>query len=174
MGKVARGAAPRLIGLVAVVALMMNGAGVVAAAPQRPEVLDDELLVKFSPGTPAGCPGRHPPTGRGQAVREVVGLGVKVVKVGRGQAQARLQAYLHNPNVEYAELNGIAYPDATPIDPLYPQQWALNNTGQTGGLNDKDIDAPQAWNVTTGASATTVAIVDTGVHEIHPESWPAT
>src|SRR5262249_25292624 len=38
-----------------------------------------------------------------------------------------------------------------------------------GGLVDKDIDAPQAWDVTTGSSNTTISIVDTGVRATHPD-----
>lgn len=29
-------------------------------------------------------------------------------------------------------------------------QWHLHNTGQTGGTNDADIDAPEAWSIATG------------------------
>jgi hypothetical protein len=46
-----------------------------------------------------------------------------------------------------------------PNDPLFGQQWALNNTGQSIGGNpgkpDADIDAAEAWDVTTGSSAVT-------------------
>jgi thermitase len=169
MASVARRWVAHLVGLVALVALILSGAGLAASAPQRPDVRDDELLVKFRPGAAAAAQAAAHRQVGGQVVREVGGLGVKVVKVGQGQAQQRLQAYLRNPNVEYAEPNGIAYADETPVDPLYSQQWALNNTGQTGGLKDKDIDASQAWNVTTGASSAAIAIVDTGVHETHPD-----
>src|SRR5262245_57845305 len=137
--KVMRRGLVGLIGLIVLAALMGNGASVLAAAPPRPDAVDDELLVKFIPGAAEAAQAAMHQEAGWQVVREVAGLGVKVVKVGHGQAKQRLPAYLHNPNVEYVELNGIAYPDASPIDPLYPQQWALNNTGQTGGLNDKDI-----------------------------------
>lgn len=32
-----------------------------------------------------------------------------------------------------------------PNDASFGQQWALNNTGQSGGTVDADIDAPEAW-----------------------------
>jgi hypothetical protein len=32
-----------------------------------------------------------------------------------------------------------------PNDPGFPQQWALNNTGQTGGVEDADIDGAETW-----------------------------
>lgn len=141
----------------------------------RPEVRDDELLVKFRPGTAgANQAAAHSQAG-GRVDREIRSLDVKVVKVPPGQAANRLQQYQQNRNVEYAELNGIAYvdgfpTDAPPSDQKYGQQWALNNTGQTGGKADADVDAPQAWRVTTGsASPVSIAIVDTGIFGSHPD-----
>ena len=132
----------------------------------RPEVVDDELLVKFRPGTPAADRAAGHRQAAGQVVREIRGLDVQVVKVPAGQALGRLQAYARNPNVEYAEPNGIAYVDGMPSDTLYTQQWALHNIGQNGGRTDADIDAPRrgtcrarlaprSWRSSTPASAGT-------------------
>ncbi|MHB9143693.1 MAG: S8 family serine peptidase [Paludibacter sp.] len=51
----------------------------------------------------------------------------------------------------------------TQTDPLYPQQYYLNNTGQNGGTVNVDINAPEAWNITTGNSTIRVAVIDDGV-----------
>lgn len=57
-----------------------------------------------------------------------------------------------------------------PDDPLFLQQWALNNEGQTGGTYDADIDAPEAWSSRgTGSSDVVVAVVDTGVYIGHED-----
>jgi hypothetical protein len=61
-----------------------------------------------------------------------------------------------------------------PNDPSFGQQWALNNTGQSGGTPDADVDAPEAWNLTTSgltASGDTivVCIVDGGFYLTHPD-----
>src|SRR5512146_213351 len=40
--------------------------------------------------------------------------------------------------------NGNSILATFPSDPLFDQQWALNNTGQSGGTPDADIDAPEA------------------------------
>lgn len=58
------------------------------------------------------------------------------------------------------------------IDPLYQNQWHLNNIGGTdlGGkvlLNDADIDAPEAWAIATGTNVT-VAVIDDGL-EAHED-----
>ena len=37
-----------------------------------------------------------------------------------------------------------------PNDTAFSIQWSLNNTGQTGGTADADIDAPEAWSLHTG------------------------
>ncbi|MEP0266354.1 S8 family serine peptidase [Dokdonia sp.] len=51
-------------------------------------------------------------------------------------------------------------------DPLYPDQWHLNNTGGTLDgkplVNDVDIDAPEAWTLTTGNNVV-VAVIDDGM-----------
>lgn len=48
-------------------------------------------------------------------------------------------------------------------DPIYPNQYYLNNTGQFGGTVGVDINAPQAWNVSTGLHKVRVAVIDDGV-----------
>ncbi|MEZ4775852.1 MAG: GEVED domain-containing protein [Bacteroidia bacterium] len=54
-----------------------------------------------------------------------------------------------------------------PTDPGFPNQWALNNTGQFGGVPDADIDATEAWDLATGGvtvlgDSIVIAIVDGG------------
>ncbi len=52
-----------------------------------------------------------------------------------------------------------------PRDPFYERfQWNLNNTGQGGHPPDVDIDAPEAWEITTGRSDVTIAVVSGGVY----------
>jgi subtilisin family serine protease len=51
-----------------------------------------------------------------------------------------------------------------PDDEYFLFQWPLNNEGQTGGLVDADIDAPEAWVEFTGdANNIIVAVLDTGI-----------
>jgi subtilisin family serine protease len=55
------------------------------------------------------------------------------------------------------------------LDPLSKQHsWALVNAGQEDGAVDADIDADEAWTVSTGKGVT-VAVVDSGVDATHPE-----
>jgi hypothetical protein len=71
-------------------------------------------------------------------------------------------------SVQYAEHNGHLTLHREPSDPEYRNQWGLNNTGQAGPP-DVDIDAPEAWDVTTGSSDITVAVLDTGVDDAHED-----
>ena len=62
-------------------------------------------------------------------------------------------------------------PSVLPNDPQFPQQWDLHNTGQTGGRYDADIDMPAAWSITTGSTATVVAVMDNGVDYTDPDLY---
>jgi serine protease len=44
--------------------------------------------------------------------------------------------------------------ETIPSDTIFPEQWHLRNTGQGGGTVDADIDASDAWDVTTGGLTT--------------------
>jgi len=93
--------------------------------------------------------------------------------VSAGQAVAALE---RSPEVLYAEPDAVRTLAATPNDRLYSLQWGLNNSGQqvsgAGGTPDADIDAPEAWERTTGDRDVTVAVVDTGVDSAHPDLRP--
>jgi subtilisin family serine protease len=59
-------------------------------------------------------------------------------------------------------------------DPLYQYQWHLNNTGGTSYngsslVSDIDIDAPEAWAITTGSSSITIGIIDDGIDNSHED-----
>ena len=71
--------------------------------------------------------------------------------------------------VEYAEPDYILSIDAVPNDPSFPQLWGMDNTGQTGGTVDADIDAPEAWDIQTGSSDVVIAVIDTGVDYNHSD-----
>jgi subtilisin family serine protease len=57
----------------------------------------------------------------------------------------------------------------TPNDPLFPDQWHLNNTGQSGGTVGADAKLTSAWNTQRGNAGTTIAIIDDGVQLTHPD-----
>lgn len=80
------------------------------------------------------------------------------------------------PEVQAAcpEYLGFALGQAAPLfpnDPLLGNQWALHNVGGApwNGTPDKDIDAPEAWDITTGSSAVIIAVIDSGIDTSHPD-----
>ena len=66
------------------------------------------------------------------------------------------------PDFRY-ELLGV------PNDTQFGTMWGMNNTGQSGGVVDADIDAPEAWDVTTGSASVVVGMVDSGIDYNHPD-----
>ena len=64
------------------------------------------------------------------------------------------------PGVEYAEPDYRMYPTFIPNDPSYSAQWHYY---ETFGIN-----APAAWDITTGSAEVRVAVIDTGITD-HPD-----
>jgi subtilisin family serine protease len=79
--------------------------------------------------------------------------------------------YLQSGMVEFAEPDYRLYLAAEPNDPRYidGSLWHLHNTGQSGGVADADIDAPEGWDTTRHAEEVIVAIVDTGIRYTHED-----
>ena len=130
-----------------------------APAPYDPS----QILVQFriNPATNAPPSFHVPGAVLGQALSLVPGL-YEVDLTGLSVANA-VAAFQANPNVISAEPDYLVASAGTPNDPLFNQQWGLQNTGQSGGLAGLDIKAVQAWGVTTSASNVIVSLIDTGV-----------
>ncbi len=78
-----------------------------------------------------------------------------------GEVKAIAAALATLPGVAYAEPDRRVFPALTPNDPRFGEQWHLQAVSTIGQTN-YGIDAPAAWDITTG-SAVTVAVLDTGV-----------
>ncbi len=105
--------------------------------------------------------------------------GLEVIEDETGKdADTVAQEYRALPEVEYAEPNyeitadremkGGAKP-VHPGDPMFNEQWALDNSGQRGGKAGADISAMRAWAVTRGSEEIVVAVLDSGVDYTHPD-----
>ena len=71
--------------------------------------------------------------------------------------------------VAYVEPDYVLTGAAVPDDPSFSELWGLSNTGQSRGRFDADIDAPEAWGVTTGSRNVVVAVIDTGIDYGHQD-----
>jgi len=137
----------------------------------RPKYVPDEILVRFKSGTSRQAMlASHAKVG-GTIKREFRSVpGLHLVKLSAASNFKRaLRDYHKSPDILYAEPNYILHTFAQPNDPLFPQQWGLSNTGQSGGTPGADIHAPQAWDITTGSSDVVVAVIDTGIDYTHPD-----
>ncbi len=54
-------------------------------------------------------------------------------------------------------------------DPLFSDQWALRNVGQSGGTRGADINVRLAWSATRGSANVVVAVLDSGIDLGHPD-----
>ncbi len=105
----------------------------------------------------------------------IVSIRLKGTRLSAADAVNELR---RNPWVKYAQLDHkLSLRQAFPNDPQFESQWNMHNIGQTGGAVDADIDAPEAWEITTGGVTSlgdtiVVAVVDEGCLITHPDLKP--
>ena len=152
-----------------------------AARAPSPAAVPGQLVVGFRDGVSAA---------RRRALRYASGLRrirplqrgaradlVAVPERTAAQLAARANELEREPGVAYAEPNWLLAPDLLPSDAFFlTRQWDLRNTGSflvgdagspvpsTAGA---DIDAPRAWDLTTGTPNAVIAVVDSGVYDRH-------
>jgi subtilisin family serine protease len=153
--------------LVVLAAACLAFAPASAAAQSQPGTVPGEVIVAFEPGASA-VTRTDARAEVGASVADVLpvrGLQVLAVDGPVDEAIAELE---HHRGVRYAVPNVRVELTRTPNDPLFGDLWGFNATGQFTSTVDADIDAPEAWDITTGSSAVTVAVVDTGIAD-HPD-----
>src|SRR5207248_2696339 len=96
---------------------------------------------------------------------------VEQVKLGGLSVEQALASYRNSPGVLYAEPDYQVHTAVLPNDASFGSLYGLNNTGQSGGKLDADIDAPEAWDLTTGSTRTVVGIIDTGIDYRHKDLY---
>jgi len=95
---------------------------------------------------------------------------LRVLKLPAGaSADLAMKRLRESGHYEYVEPDRILKARRVPSDSYLSDQWALRNTGQSGGTSGADIDAIAAWDTFTDASSVTVAIVDSGVYLNHED-----
>jgi thermitase len=76
------------------------------------------------------------------------------VHVNPKNAAKALELYRKNPFVEYAETDQMAYVLTIPNDSRFSEQWGMSK-----------INAPLAWDMTTGNQSVRIAVVDCGIYD---------
>ena len=166
-----------LLLVVALGALALGGTGSDAATsrsakqPSR-EAVPGELLIGFQAGVSAADQKQLLKKVGAIEKRKFKAIHGSLARMSPDAVAAALDQLRSDPRVRYAEPNFVLHA-AAPDDPSYNRLWGLDNTGQAingfAGTPDADIDAPEAWATTTGSSAVTVAVIDTGVDWSHPD-----
>ena len=144
-----------------------------------------EILVKFKEGVSEGIRARFYHESGLSPIGSFPTLGVHHLRLPPSlPVEEALRLYRQNADVEYAEPNSIIhacqiFPNDPPFDPEAPSYgvlWGLYNFGQTvggkSGLPGADMNAPDAWEISTGSEEVIIAVTDTGVAYSHPELAP--
>ncbi len=104
---------------------------------------------------------------------EVWQLPTRMGPLGEGDSRSLvpevIDQYWNDERVQYVEPDYIVHALLTPDDSRYSELYGMHNTGQTGGTDDADIDAPEAWNISTGSADVVIGVIDTGVDYLHPD-----
>src|SRR5436309_2570053 len=169
VGSTPRLAAVPLLGLLLLLSLLLPTLGVAAQTP--PRYSPDTILVRFKASAPPAEQAlAHAAIGARVYKSFTIVEDLHAVRLPRGmRIKDALRHYRRHPAVLYAEPDWIVEHQAAPNDPSFGSLWGLNNTGQSGGVPDADIDAVEAWNITTGSSDVVVAVIDTGVDYNHQD-----
>jgi subtilase family protein/fervidolysin-like protein len=149
------------------------GASPAAPAPKPASAAPGEILVGFRNGVSTAEQNKILAKIGAKEKRNFKRIRGALLDLKPDKVQHALDQLRADDRVRYAEPNELIHLDALPNDPFFNRLWGLNNTGQTvqglTGSPDADIDAPEAWDITTGSNAVTVAVVDTGVDGSHPD-----
>ena len=97
--------------------------------------------------------------------------GIERLTIAEGQDVEAVASELRSsPSVEFVEPNYIITADQfLPNDPRFSEQWALSNAGSESAKAGADIQAAGAWQQTTGAGRTVVAVIDSGIDFTHKD-----
>ena len=150
--------------------LILSGGALPSAEAVGPKARSapGRILAKFKPSTALQqSDAVHAQMGGKKIHASSLVPGLQVVAVSRGLEADMAEAYARLPEIEYAEPDYLQYATREPNDPQFLQQWALKNTGQTGGTVGADISAPAAWEITTGSSGVIVMVIDSGIDYNH-------
>jgi subtilisin family serine protease len=139
--------------------LALSGTVTAAYAAQPSTYAAGELLVRFSGSTTAATRADILADQGATVVERLPLSGLVRVRVEPGTSVAAAErAFERRPEVRYAQPNHVFRIAATPNDPLFSSLWGMTT-----------IQAPGAWDLTTGSDAVTVAVVDTGIAYTHPD-----
>lgn len=146
---------------------------------EKPEHLN-QLIVWLEDGagiedlSPAGEKDLLPPLKVNRCLSPALNIWLIDLPEDESLQKARLKRLKNNPHIRSLQYNHRITFRKKPNDPLFANQWDRSNTGQQGGRFDADIDATEAWDITTGGTTANgdsivIAILDDGVDIDHED-----
>ncbi len=153
---------------------------------------DAEVLVRFKPGTSAEAIARITAQLNDRVedrFEQIYSEEMVIADEDNLDAEEVAAEYRALPEVLYAEPNSVIELEpgedevgggpglkpnyvangehAHPSDPMFDDQWSLDNHGTRGGTQGADISVIKAWEKTHGSEKIVVAVLDTGVDYTH-------
>jgi subtilisin family serine protease len=150
-----------------------------AAAPTTaPTFSPSRIIVEWASGTSRGD---RIAARQGADVTSMRQLGdplFQLLAIDPGQSAGdALDALRGDPAVQVASRDGSNSLYSVPNDPLFGELWGLSNTsaginGFSGAIAGADVNAPLAWDRTTGSPSTVIADIDSGYRFDSPDLGP--
>jgi subtilisin family serine protease len=135
------------------------------------KVAPGQVLVKFSNAATPQSISQAKQSVDADLDKRVGGTGFRLLRSRSKDTAALIDELSLRDDIIYVEPNYIISISALPNDPRFSELWGLQNTGQAvggvGGVYGADIEAASAWDISTGARSSTVAVIDTGIDYNH-------
>ncbi|MEZ5012945.1 MAG: S8/S53 family peptidase [Chitinophagales bacterium] len=117
------------------------------------------ILVQLFPGAQIAqvCERLHTETGVQVANRRTLSERLRIYALQFDEknidAEKMLQTCITDPDIQIAQFeHWIKSRSIIPDDPYFDLQWNMLNTGADGGVEDADIDADLAWDISVGGT----------------------
>jgi subtilisin family serine protease len=150
---------------------------------RRTATVADHVMVKLADQADEAALARLASSVGGGIRRKMRAPGLYLVEIPAARVEdfdAAMAALNGSPDtVRYAEPDHIVHAVAIPNDSSFTNLWGMHNTGQTGGQTsrdvsgagtvDADVDAPEAWELTTGSRDVLVGVIDSGIDRDHED-----
>jgi subtilisin family serine protease len=113
-----------------------------------------------------------------KALAEILGLtSMYLVTIDGSMDSTQASEWLESQNLNVLSASpivvGEALYDDGPNDPGFASQYSLHNLGQrvdgVPGIFDSDVDAVEAWTLSSGAGQILIAVLDSGISNDHPD-----
>jgi len=133
-----------------------------------------ELLVKYKAKTENIASMRYQKSLGITTIKQFKTVKGRLIKLpGSINVEQALIIFKNDPDVKWVEPNYLRHACATPDDAFFEESWGLHNTGQevngSSGTDNSDIDATEAWDITTGSNSIIIAVIDSGIDYNHPD-----